>query len=144
MVEKMKKYSFLIYYKTYNEFLETLQQAGVVHIVEKQKGIPDDATDLRKQLTVADSLKNTIRLLQRRLDEQKDIALKPVDASVDGLKALHEFERLKTQDEQLKAQQQSLQKEIEQMRVWGDFDPDMLKKTGTWRSSVKVLFVPRT
>ena len=128
MVEKMKKYSFLIYYKTYNEFLETLQQAGVVHIVEKQKGIPDDATDLRKQLAVADSLKNTIRLLQRRLDEQKDVALKPFDASVDGLKAQDEFERLKTHDEQLKAQQQSLQKEIEQMKVWGDFDPDMLKK----------------
>ena len=68
MVEKMKKYSFLIYYKTYNEFLESLQQAGVVHIVEKQKGIPNEATDLRKQLATADSLKNTIRSLQRRID----------------------------------------------------------------------------
>jgi V/A-type H+-transporting ATPase subunit I len=128
MVEKMKKYSFLIYYKTYNEFLETLQQAGVVHIVEKQKGIPDDATDLRKQLSAADALKNTIRVLERRLDEQKDVATKPLDASADGLKALYEFERLKAHDEQLKAQQQSLQKEIEQMKVWGDFDPEMLKK----------------
>ncbi len=128
MVEKMKKYSFLIYYKTYNEFLESIQQAGVVHIVEKQKGIPDDATDLRGQLVTTDSLKNTIRSLQRRLDEQKDVALKPVDLSADGMKVLAAYEQLKAQDEQLKAQQQILQKEIGNMVAWGDFDLEMLKK----------------
>lgn len=128
MVEKMKKYSFLIYYKTYNEFLESIQQAGVVHVVEKQKGIPDDATDLRGQLAAADSLKNTIRSLQRRLDELKDVTLKPIDLSADGMKALATYEQLKAQDEQLKAQQQILQKEISNMTAWGDFDPGVLEK----------------
>ena len=128
MVEKMKKYSFLIYYKTYNEFLESIQQAGVVHIVEKQKGIPDDATDLRQQLVTANSLKNTILSLQKRLSEKKDIELKQVNDATKGMTALAEFERLTAFNEQLKAQQQSLQKEIEQMKIWGNFEPIMLKK----------------
>ena len=128
MVEKMKKYSFLIYYKTYNEFLESIQQAGVVHIVEKQKGIPDHATDLRKQLATADLLKNTIRLLQRRLALAPSLVERAGGEVANGMKALDEFERLTAQDELLKTQQQAIQKEIDQMAVWGDFDLDMLKK----------------
>ena len=128
MVEKMKRYSFLIYYKTYNEFLESIQQAGVVHIVEKQKGVPDDATDLRKQMVTADALKNTIRALQRRIDEQKNVTPKPLDKSTDGMEVMTAYEQLKELDAQTKAQKLTLQKDIDNMSVWGDFDPDMLKK----------------
>ncbi len=128
MVEKMKKYSFLIYYKTYNKFLESIQQAGVVHIVEKQKGIPDDATALREQLATADLLKNAIRSLQRRLDEKKDVAVHPENPSVNSMDILAKYEQLRAQDEQQKLQQQSLQKEIDNMSVWGDFDLEMLHK----------------
>ena len=128
MVEKMKKYSFLIYYKTYNEFLESIRQVGVVHIVEKQKGIPDDATDLHKQLATADLLKNTIHSLQRRIDKQKKVVLKSLDTSSNGLDALASYEQLKAQEEQLKAQRKSLQQEIDNMTVWGDFDPNVVRK----------------
>jgi len=128
MVEKMKKYSFLIYHKTYNEFLESIQKMGVVHIVETQKGIPDSATALRKQLTTSDSLKNNIRSMQRRLAEHKNVTLKPADPSIDGIKALTEYEQLKAKENLLKAQHQNLQKEIAQMFVWGDFDLDIVKK----------------
>ncbi len=128
MVEKMKKYSFLIYYKTYNEFLESIRQAGVVHVVEKQKGVPDDAADLRGRLATADSLKKTINSLQRRLSEQKDAAALPLDPSVNAADVLAEYERLRAAEEQLTAQRQSLQKEIDNMSVWGDFDAEMLQK----------------
>ena len=128
MVEKMKKYSFLIYYKSYNEFLESLQQAGVVHVVEKQKGVPEDATDLRKQLATADLLNNTIRALQNRLSKLNDASLRPLDPTVNGDNVLSEYERLLSLDEQLTAQQQNIQKEIDNMSVWGDFDFEMLRK----------------
>jgi V/A-type H+-transporting ATPase subunit I len=128
MIEKMKKYSFLIYYKTYNEFLESIQQAGVVHIVEKQKGIPDDAVDLRQQLKTADLLKNNIRMMKRRVNEQKEATAHPINPQIDGLTILNTCEQLKTQQEQLRNKQQGLQKDIENMSVWGDFDLDILKK----------------
>jgi V/A-type H+-transporting ATPase subunit I len=128
MVEKMKKYSFLVYYRTCDEFLESIRDAGVVHVVEKQKGVPDDATGLRGQLASADVLKNTVRSLRRRLDTLKDVQPKPVDPSVDGMKALAEYERMKAHDEQLRAGQQTLQKEIDSMAAWGDFDLNILDK----------------
>jgi V/A-type H+-transporting ATPase subunit I len=128
MVEKMRKYSFLIYYKTCNEFLESIREAGVVHIVEKQKGIPDDAVDLRDRLKTSDALKTTIRMFQGRADRQKDVVLQPAGANVDGLDILASCEQLKAQQEKLNVDRQSVQKEIDNMSVWGDFDLDILDK----------------
>ena len=36
MITKMKKLTFLVYHKEYEEFLNSLRELGVVHIVEKQ------------------------------------------------------------------------------------------------------------
>ena len=128
MVERMKKYSFLIYYKTYNEFLESIRQAGVVHVVGKQKGIPDDATGLRRQLALSVTLKNTINAFQSLLNKQKDVTALPLDPTVNGADVLEEYERLKEKIEQLTAQRLTLLREIDNMSVWGDFDPEMLRK----------------
>jgi len=128
MVEKMKKYSFLIYYKTYNEFLECIRQVGVVHIVEKQKGIPEDATHLRQRLKLANTLKDTIYTLQHRKMDKKTIVAKPIDHSIDGLQTLAEYEDLKSKIETLIVTQQALLKEIEEMTVWGEFDPQIIHK----------------
>ena len=35
MITKMKKLTFLVYHKEYEEFLNSLRELGVVHIVEK-------------------------------------------------------------------------------------------------------------
>ena len=128
MVEKMKKYSFLIYYKTYNEFLESIRQAGVVHVVEKQKGIPEDAEGLRRLLALSVTLKNTMNAFQSRLNQQKDVTVLPLDPSVNVAGVLEEYEQLKDKLEHLSAQRVSLLREIDNMSVWGDFDPEMLRK----------------
>ncbi len=39
MITKMKKLTFLVYHKEYEEFLNSLRELGVVHIVEKQQGL---------------------------------------------------------------------------------------------------------
>jgi len=128
MVEKMKKYSFLIYHKTYQEFLENIRQAGVVHIVTKQKGVSDDAADLRKQLSTADLLKDTIQSLQHRLADRKDVSLCPLNPAVSGNDILAEYEQLKFDEDLLLIQKQNLQREIDHMSLWGDFDLGILSK----------------
>ena len=37
MITKMKKLTFLVYHKEYEDFLNSLRELGVVHIVEKQQ-----------------------------------------------------------------------------------------------------------
>ncbi|MDR1672437.1 MAG: hypothetical protein LBS09_03085 [Bacteroidales bacterium] len=125
----MKKYSFLIYHKAYDEFVESIRDAGVVHIVEKQKGIPEDAVDLRRQLHAVGVLKNTLHALQKRAagvtsESEERISAEEVAA---------QYEQLKTAQDSLVATQQKLRKEIERIAVWGDFDgtlADKIKATG--------------
>ena len=38
MIAKMNKYSFLIYHKEYETFLEKLRELGVVHVEIRQTG----------------------------------------------------------------------------------------------------------
>ena len=128
MVEKMKKYSFLIYYKTYNEFLEKIAQAGVVHIVEKQKGIPEDATELRQQLMLNSTLKSTIHIFKQRIEKQKNMTALPYNPNINGMDVINEYEQLKSTEEKLSTQRQTLLREIESMTIWGDFDLSMLEK----------------
>lgn len=42
MITKMKKYTFLVFHKEYDAFLQLLQEAGVVHVSEKAEGTADD------------------------------------------------------------------------------------------------------
>ncbi|MCL2072823.1 MAG: V-type ATP synthase subunit I [Marinilabiliaceae bacterium] len=124
----MKKYSFLIYYKTYNEFLEKIAQAGVVHIVEKQKGIPEDATELRQQLMLNSTLKSTIHIFKQRIEKQKNMTALPYNPNINGMDVINEYEQLKSTEEKLSTQRQTLLREIESMTIWGDFDLSMLEK----------------
>ena len=52
MITKMKKLTFLVYHKEYEEFLNSLRELGVVHIVEKQQGAADN-TELQEILRYA-------------------------------------------------------------------------------------------
>jgi len=49
MITKMKKLTFLVYHKEYEEFLNSLRELGVVHIVEKQQGAADN-TELQDNI----------------------------------------------------------------------------------------------
>ena len=40
MITKMKKLTFLVYHKEYEEFLNSLRELGVVHIVRNNRGLP--------------------------------------------------------------------------------------------------------
>lgn len=40
MITKMKKLTFLVYHKEYEDFLNSLRELGVAHIVENSKGLP--------------------------------------------------------------------------------------------------------
>ena len=42
MILKMKKYTFLVFHKEYEDFLTQLREAGVVHVSEKAAGVAND------------------------------------------------------------------------------------------------------
>lgn len=99
MITQMKKYTFLVFHRDYEAFLEQLRNLGVVHITEKAEGQADDE-HLQILLQKADQLKKTIaqgapdQLLQEKANIEQRIA--------------------------------ATRKEAECMAVWGDFSAERI------------------
>ena len=94
MITQMKKYTFLVFHREYEAFLEQLREAGVVHITEKAAGMAEDEC-LQELLSNADATRKLIaqgapdQLLQEKANLEQRIA--------------------------------ATQKEAEKMAIWGDF-----------------------
>ena len=106
MITQMKKYTFLVFHREYEAFLEQLREVGVVHVTEKAAGMADDA-HLQELLAKADNARKLIaqgapdQLLQEKAALESRIA--------------------------------ATQKEVNKMAIWGDFSAEriaQLKEAG--------------
>ena len=106
MITQMKKYTFLVFHREYEAFLEQLREAGVVHVTEKAAGMAEDE-HLQALLTEVEATRKLItqgapdQLLQEKANLEQRIA--------------------------------ATKKEAEKMAVWGDFSAeriDELKQAG--------------
>ena len=106
MITQMKKYTFLVFHREYETFLEQLREVGVVHVTEKAAGVAEDA-HLQELLAKADNARKLIaqgapdQLLQEKAALESRIA--------------------------------ATQKEVNKMAIWGDFSAEriaQLKEAG--------------
>lgn len=69
MIIKMKRYTFLVYHKQYDSFLEQLRELGVLHVIEKAEGVADNDA-LREKMLFAARIKVGITQLQSLCGEE--------------------------------------------------------------------------
>ena len=123
MIERMSKLTFLIYHGEYESFLEQIRQLGVVHVVERQRGEPDETLQAYIQ-------KRT--LCKRTLDAMLNLAggqtVKTVAPHADVDALLAQYEELQNNIQNLSQRLPQIDKDIAQMEVWGDFDVQTLNK----------------
>ena len=99
MITQMKKYTFLVFHREYETFLEQLREVGVVHVTEKAAGMAEDA-HLQELLAKADNARKLIaqgapdQLLQEKAALESRIA--------------------------------ATQKEVNKMAIWGDFSAERI------------------
>ena len=80
MISQMKKYTFLVFHRDYEPFLEQLRELGVVHITEKAAGLIEDDETLQAALQHEDALRHllnqgaTDELIQERTAIEENIA----------------------------------------------------------------------
>ena len=123
MITKMKKISFLAFHKGYEEFLEHLRNLGIVHVVEKQEGVLSD-----------ESLQESVRLMQRyqnAMDELQKLADKQVKAGAERKTAeeiLAVYEKYVANKQVLEQKLQSLNRDAQQLQVWGDFSGESIQR----------------
>ena len=130
MISKMNKLSFLIYHKEYEMFLEKLRELGVVHI-EKREGAEMDANlqAFMQKRTAYQSLLKSMKLAAASGDDS--VTTQPVEATIDQV--VESYESQQEHIQALNMQLPVLDKEIDAMEVWGEFDwntIDQLKANG--------------
>ena len=127
MITKMKKLTFLVYHKEYEEFLNSLRELGVVHIVEKQQDAADN-TELQENIRLFNRLAATLKLLQNQKHEKNAVIATEGGTATRGMQVLDEVDALQTEHGKLSQQLQSYAKEKEVLEVWGNFEPTGIKK----------------
>ena len=101
MITQMKKYTFLVFHREYEAFLEQLRDLGVVHVSEKAAGMADDA-HLQELLAKAD---NARKLIAQGAPDQ-----------------------LLNEKAALEQRIAATQKEADKMAVWGDFSTERMEQ----------------
>ena len=61
MITQMKKYTFLVFHRDYDTFLQQLRDLGVVHITQKAAGLIEDDADLQAALQHEDALRRLLK-----------------------------------------------------------------------------------
>lgn len=127
MITKMKKLTFLVYHREYDDFLNSLRELGVVHIVEKQQGVADNA-ELQDNIRLSSRLVATLKLLQNVKLEKGTVAVKEGGTPDRGAQVLDEVDTLQNEKNKLTQQLQTYAKERDALLAWGDFDPANIQR----------------
>ena len=131
MITQMKKYTFLVFYKDYADFLTKLREAGVLHIADKGSVDPSDETIL-EQTALAGQIEKTIKVAESFMPEV-DSSTIAVDesANIDLEAAKHlirDFDSLIAEKKQLEQELADTLREKERMAIWGYFSSDIIKR----------------
>lgn len=126
MITKMKKLTFLVYYKEYETFLNGVRDLGVVHVAEKQKGVADN-TELQESIRLSTRLQATEKILQA-LKPAKPTEAETLVSAARGLEVLEETDLLQAEKVKLQQQLQTCQKERIALGPWGNFAPENLTR----------------
>ena len=89
MITKMKKLTFLVYHKEYEDFLNSLRELGVVHIVEKQQGAAENV-ELQDNIRLSARLAAALKLLQNQKHEKAAVIAANGGSAERGLQVLDE------------------------------------------------------
>lgn len=119
----MKKLTFLVYYKEYEQFLERLRELGVVHIFTKSQGVAENQ-ELQNRIRLAGRYAAAIKFLQGL----NVVADKHEGEAKSGEKALELLTELQNKQQQLAHKRQALEKEIASLEPWGDFEAENIER----------------
>ncbi|MBN2862838.1 MAG: hypothetical protein JXN62_06735, partial [Bacteroidales bacterium] len=121
MIAEIKKYTFLVHHSDYAGLLNSLGEAGVVHIVEKRK--LDENTEVALELKSLKKYRDAIRQLTPLVQ-----APGPDDDEARPEEVLDMFESLQNELEEAKQQIELLKIEAGKAKPWGSFNTDTIGK----------------
>ena len=125
MITKMKKYTFLVFHREYEEFLSRLRDLGVLHVSEKAEGIATDG-QLLMNMQLSERLVNTISKVEACVPVGSNPHEEPNYKQPEQL--MSEFNKLVEEKDNIEQSIADVHKEQRRMQIWGDFSSDKLKQ----------------
>lgn len=133
MITKMKKLSFLIHSKEYEQFLEQLRSIGVVHVIRKQEGAVQDQA-LQDDIALLGQYKAAIKDLEPYADFDQDKIEAYAAGAPKGFvfdtpaKVMERYDIVCSEKVIQEQTLQALNRDRTQLLPWGDFDPHSLDR----------------
>ena len=119
MITRMKKLTFLIYYKEYEAFLKRIQELGVLHVQATQEGGVEPTSELEDKLRRLAHVRAWLSRLELSGAAGAE-ASAPEDRPEDILARLDGMDEARRKAE---TDLQRLRKDEAALLPWGDFDP---------------------
>ncbi|MDA3838486.1 MAG: V-type ATP synthase subunit I, partial [Candidatus Delongbacteria bacterium] len=129
MIVPMKKYSFLIYHREYDKFLNELQDIGVVHVIERTDEVADE---IRNKINLIRRIEHTIKVFKSRGKVAKE-----VEKTIDPLELIEDVDKLLLDIDQNLQKCHHLNNELQSLQPWGDFSLDSVNKLSEADINVK-------
>lgn len=129
MIEKMKKLTFLVYHREYDEFLHRLQELGVMHVEggtladEQSEAVSADMAELRR---VDEILKKTSLLPASK--EEVSASLVSPEVHPFSSDSIATLETLFARLAELEARKKELAEQVQTLTPWGEFDPAEVRR----------------
>ena len=124
MIQKMKKLTFLVTGKEYEQFLSDIRKMGVVHVEELQRGATSD--ELQSALDRAERIKSCLKNIDFALASYgngKDVQPEPADAAK-GMEAVEKIERMLAEENALRHDIDDDTEAIDELTPFGQFTWD--------------------
>lgn len=120
MIEKMKKFTFLLTQREYEGFLSRIRDLGMVHVQQLQQGATSQ--ELLQAVDLATRLQSAVSFLQSAAKTYEPDGKSAFERPNDGTACLARIESLQTEENQLLHEMDEAQRNIARLEPWGEFD----------------------
>ena len=128
MITKMKKLSFLVYHKEYEDFMSELQKLGVYHV---QRGSLDseENADLLQRINDTQSELQTVRTIKQTLLTLSgtDVVPEYGDATL-GKEVVEQYTAIEDASRIANQKLEKARQQYKQLQPWGNFDPAQIER----------------
>ena len=127
MIEKMKKFTFLVTDKEYEVFISSLRQQGVVHVQQLQQGA--SSQELQQALDLESRYVAALRVLDSAAKTYQVAPHAPaLGQASDSLEVLTRIENIQAEEQTLMHERDAIEKDIRVLEPWGNFDMKALQR----------------
>lgn len=138
MIEKMKKFTFLVTNGEYESFFSSIRKLGVVHVQQLQEGA--SSPGLQAAMDKEQRYRAALLATEIAAKSYKNIDIpQSVDFGDTPEEVLEAAERLQTEELSLRHMMDAKEKDVQALEPWGEFDPSGLERL-TSETGLKVYF----